>query len=164
MAWDEGFRIKAYHSDNRTFAAANFQEHCNQQQQKFSFSGVGAKHQNGIAEWSIKTVAQWARANMLHLATHWPAEAHKRYWPQAIDCNVWVFNRLPNSTSGILPNKLWSQVQHVDNKLCCAHVFGCPVYVLDASLQDGKKIPKWNPRACLGLFLGFSDLQSSLVP
>jgi hypothetical protein len=37
------------------------------------------------------------------------------------------------------------------------------VYVLDASLQDGKKIPKWNPRAHLGLFLGFSDLHSSLM-
>jgi hypothetical protein len=38
------------------------------------------------------------------------------------------------------------------------------VYVLDVLLQDGKKIPKWNPWACLGLFLGFSDLYSSLVP
>jgi hypothetical protein len=78
MAWYGGFRIKAYHLDNRFFAAANFQEHCEQQQQKFSFSGEGAKHQNGIAERNIKTVAQWGRANMLHLATHWPAEAHKR--------------------------------------------------------------------------------------
>ncbi len=135
-----------------------------QQQQKFSFSGVGAKHQNGIAERNIKTVTQWAHANMLQLATHWPAEAHKRYWPQAIDYAVWVFNLLPNSTSGISPNKLWSRVRHVDNKLCCAHVFGCPVYVLDALLQDGTKIPKWNPWACLGFFLEFSDLHSSLVP
>ncbi len=38
------------------------------------------------------------------------------------------------------------------------------MYVLDALLQDEKKIPKWNPRARLGLFLGFSDLHSSLVP
>jgi hypothetical protein len=44
------------------------------------------------------------------------------------------------------------------------HVFGCPVYVLDAALQDGHKIPKWSPRACLSLFLGFSDLHSSQVP
>jgi hypothetical protein len=70
------------------FAAADFQEHYTQQQQKFSFSGVGAKHQNGIPERNIKTVVQWACANMLHLATHWPAEAHKRYWPQAIDYAV----------------------------------------------------------------------------
>ncbi len=162
--WDEGFRIKAFHLNNRFFAAANFQEHCKQQQQWFSFSGVGAKHQNGIVEQNTKTVAQWACANMLNLATHWPAEDHKRYWPQAIGYAVWVFNHLPNSTSGILPNKLWSRVQHVDNKLHCAHVFRCPVYVLDVSLQDGKKISKWNPWACLGLFLAFSDLHSSLVP
>jgi hypothetical protein len=38
MARDEQFRIKASHLDNGIFAAANFQEHCKQQQQKFSFS------------------------------------------------------------------------------------------------------------------------------
>jgi hypothetical protein len=38
------------------------------------------------------------------------------------------------------------------------------VYVLDALLQDGKKIPKWNPQAPLGLLLGFTDLRSFLVP
>ena len=103
-------------------------------------------------------VAQWACANMLHLATHWPAAANTKYWPQAINYAVWVFNRLPNLTSGILPNELWSRVQRVDNEISSAHVFGCFVYVLDALLQDGKKIPKWNHRARLGLFLGFSDI------
>jgi hypothetical protein len=44
-----------------------------------------------------------------------------------------------------------------------AHVFRCPVYVLDAALQDGHKIPKWSPRARLSIFLGFSDLYSSQV-
>ncbi len=45
-----------------------------------------------------------------------------------------------------------------------AHVFGRPVYVLNAALQDCKKIPKRAPRACLGLFLGFLELHSSQVP
>ncbi len=49
-------------------------------------------------------------------------------------------------------------------KINRAHVFGCPVYVLDAALQDGHKIPKWPPRARLGIFLGFSTLHSLLVP
>lgn len=26
------------------------------------------------------------------------------------------------------------------------HVWGCPVYVLEPRLQDGQKIPKWEPR------------------
>lgn len=33
------------------------------------------------------------------------------------------------------------------------HVFGCPTYVLDPSLQDRHKIPKWNPRTRRGQFL-----------
>ena len=45
-----------------------------------------------------------------------------------------------------------------------AHVWGCPVYVLDADLQDGKRVPKWNRRARMGQFLGFSRQHcSSLV-
>ena len=43
------------------------------------------------------------------------------------------------------------------------HVWGCPCYVLDARLQDGKKLPKWNRRARMGQFLGFSRQHSSTV-
>jgi hypothetical protein len=74
------------------------------QHQKYLFSGVGAKHQNEIAKRNIKTVAQWARANMLHIATHWPQHANLKYWRQAINYAAWVFNRLPNTESGIAPN------------------------------------------------------------
>jgi hypothetical protein len=164
MAQEEGFCIKSFHSDNGIFASPEFKNHCAQNNQKYSFGGVGAKHQNGVAERNIKTVAQWARANMLHLATHWPQHANSIYWPQAIDNVVWVFNRLPNMEPGIAPNKIWSGVRSPHTKLSCSHVFGCPVYVLGASLQDGKKIRKWSPCARLGLFLGFSDLHSSQVP
>ena len=44
-----------------------------------------------------------------------------------------------------------------------ARVFGCPTYVLDPRLQDGKKIPKWEAQARTGMFLGFSDVHSSTV-
>jgi hypothetical protein len=63
---------------------------------KYSFISVGAKHQNGIAECNIKTVAQWACANMLHLATSWSQCADSKYWSQAIDYATWVFNKLLN--------------------------------------------------------------------
>ena len=165
MARDEGFNLKSYHADNGIFSSAEFKSHCERNRIKFSFGGVGAKHQNGVAERNIKTVAQWARANMLHLATHWPQHASSTFWPQAIDYAVWVFNRMPNMATGISPNEIWSSVRgDSGTQLSRTHVFGCPVYVLDAALQDGKKIPKWNPRARLGLFLGFSDVHSSQVP
>ncbi len=93
---EEGFKIKEYHSNNGIFSSAEFKEHCMQQHQKYSFSGIGAKHQNGISKRNIKTVTQWARANMLYVATHWPQHANSKYWPQAVDYAAWIFNRLPN--------------------------------------------------------------------
>ncbi len=164
MAQEEGFKINSYLYNNGIFASTEFKDHCDCHQMKYSFSGVGAKHQHGIAEHNIKTVAQWACANMLHLANGWLQCADSKYWTQAIDYATWVFNKLPNMESRISPDELWSGVCRNDSVLRCTHVFGCPVYVLDAALQDGNKIPKWNPWAHLGLFLGFSDLHSSQVP
>jgi hypothetical protein len=101
---------------------------------------------------------------MLHLANSWPQYADPTYWPQAINYATWVFNILPNMDSGISLNELWSTVRSSDDIFKQANVFGCPVYVLYAALQDGKKIPKWSPHAHLGLFLGFSEVHSSQVP
>ncbi len=140
-----------------------FKEDCALLDQRYSFS-VGAHHQNGIAEQNIKTVAQWARANMLHFSHHWIAKATVRFWPQAIDYALWVFNCLPNLVNGLSPNKIWSSCRAPIEEFNRSHVFGSPVYVLDAALRDGHKIPKWAPRARLGIFLGFSCLHSSQVP
>ena len=87
------------------FSSNEFKAHCDRQQIKYSFSGVGAKHMNGIAETNIKTVAQWACANMLHLAQSWPQYADPKYWPQAVNYATWVFNNLPNMDSVISPNE-----------------------------------------------------------
>ncbi|KAL7447620.1 hypothetical protein ACHAXS_000018, partial [Conticribra weissflogii] len=65
---------------------------------------------------------------------------------------------------GRTPDELWTESHSDHHDLCRAHVFGCPVYVLEPALQDGKKIPKWNSRARQGVFLGFSPHHSSLAP
>ena len=43
------------------------------------------------------------------------------------------------------------------------HPFGCPVYVLDNNLQSGKSLPKWKPRARVGIYLGQSREHASNV-
>jgi hypothetical protein len=110
QAYDEGFKIKKYHSGDGIFSSAEFKAHCEQQNQKYNYSGVGAHHQNGVAERKIKTVARWACANMLYLATHWPQQACSQFWPQAIDYSVLVLNKLPNVENGLTLNELWSSV------------------------------------------------------
>jgi len=164
IAREDGITIKRYHSDNGVFASKAFTESCKLSHQKITFSGVGAHHQNGVAERNIKTIAQWARANLLHASTCWPSHGSIKYWPQAVDYAVWVFNRMPSLDSGVSPMEVWSQMRSTSNELRRAHVFGCPVYVLDPDLQDGNTLPKWSARARLGMFLGFSPHHSSLVP
>ena len=44
-----------------------------------------------------------------------------------------------------------------------SHVWGCPVYVLEAKLQNYQKLPKWNRRSRLGQFLGFYKEHLTLV-
>jgi hypothetical protein len=40
---------------------------------------------------------------------------------------------------------------------------GCPVYVLDPTLQDAKKLPKWNRRSRRAVYLGYSRQHSNNV-
>ncbi len=50
LAQQEGISIKTYHADNGVFALNAFKKDCALLDQRYSFSGVGAHHQNGIAE------------------------------------------------------------------------------------------------------------------
>jgi hypothetical protein len=91
-------------------------------------------------------------------------KANVRFWPQSIDYALWVFNCLPNLVNGLLPNKIWPSCCAPTEEFNGSHVFGCPIYVVNAALQDGHKILKWALRPRLGIFLGFSTLHSSQVP
>ncbi|KAL7484019.1 hypothetical protein ACHAW6_009661 [Cyclotella cf. meneghiniana] len=105
-----------------------------------------------------------ARANMLHATLHWPERSFIDLWPLAMNYAVWVYNRLPQQGAGLSPEELFSGIKCSRSSLPRAHVFGCPVYVLDPRLQDGKKIPKWDSRARQGIFVGFSPHHSTSVP
>ena len=43
------------------------------------------------------------------------------------------------------------------------HAFGCPAYVLDDSLQNNKKMPKWNSRIRVGICVGKSPFHAGSV-
>eukprot|EP00804_Cyclotella_cryptica_P007267 CCRYP_017868-RA/>CCRYP_017868-RA protein AED:0.22 eAED:0.06 QI:0/0/0/1/1/1/2/0/1188 len=163
-AADVNVKIKSIHTDNGVFNSKEFREHCSSLNQKLSFSGVGAHHQNGVAENAICTISNMARANMIHASLRWPERSLLDLWPFAMSYAIWVHNRLPPHGHGLSPDELWSSTKSTHSDLSRAHVFGCPVYVLEPALQDGKKIPKWDSRARQGIFVGFSSEHSSLVP
>ncbi len=129
------------------------------------FSGVDAKHQNGLAEQSIQTIMSMACTFMIHVSLHWDEQGSDAValCPFAVLHVVWLYNHLPNGVTGLSPMKILTGT-HLDHRdLLCTHVWGWPVYVLDPKLQDGKKIPKWNCWAWQGQFLGFSNEHSLLV-
>ena len=134
------------------------------QGQQIRFSGSDAHHHNGVAERSIQTAIVWARTMLLHAAVHWPAAADLQFWPLALENAVYLWNILPGPITKRLPLELISGLCNPDySHLWCLHVCGCPTSVLDPLLQDGKKLPMWSPHSCLGCFLGYSPVHSSIV-
>ena len=69
-----GVKIKAYHGNNGIFKPAEFQDTLAKLEQHLKFSGVGAHHQNGVTERSIRAVTEKAQTMMQHAYMHWPHE------------------------------------------------------------------------------------------
>jgi hypothetical protein len=51
-----GITVQRYHADNGRFAEPAFVEDCKRLNQKLTYCGVGAHHQNGVAERKIKDI------------------------------------------------------------------------------------------------------------
>jgi hypothetical protein len=58
--------VKHYHADNGAFAYKSFMEEVNHKDQKITFCGVGAHHQNRILENKNKMLTLSARTLLLH--------------------------------------------------------------------------------------------------
>ena len=164
FASDYGVKLKNFHADNHPFRAKDMLDDMALQDQGITFSGVGAHHQNGVAERNIKTVTTWARALLVHLLIHWPTEFKADLWPFAMEHAVYLWNHLPKESTGLSPfEHFTSQKQHHDDIITRSKVLFCPVYVLDPTLQDGKRLPKWTKRSRLGMCLGNSQQHSTHI-
>ncbi|KAL7479156.1 hypothetical protein ACHAW6_004895 [Cyclotella cf. meneghiniana] len=79
-----------------------------------------------------------ARSFMVHVTLNWGEDGSD-------DINLWPFaNQIPQSFSGIIQLDMVTQNKTDHLNLMQTHVWGCPVYVLEVSLQDSKKLLKWN--------------------
>lgn len=156
-----GIDIDGYRSDQGIFKSEAFQKDLKVHGQTIDFSAVGGKHQNGAAERAIRTISDLARANLLHAQLHWPDKTDLSLWPMAVDYAVYIYNNTPRKDTKLAPIEIWTGCKSNYQVLRSAHVWGCPVYVLEPKLQDGKKIPKWQPRSRRGQFLGRSTKHAS---
>ena len=158
-----GNTIQSYTTDNGVYTAKDFTSELEKLGQTHQLSGVGAHHQNGPAENAIKNISRRARIFMLHAALRWPEHYDKSLWPLAMTYAVHMHNHTPRRADGFCPVELWTKTKSNHNQLRNAHPWGCPVYVLDPRLQDGFKVPRWEPRSRRGIYMGVSPLHASTV-
>jgi len=163
LASEHNISIRKYHGDNGVFATQQFKSSCEILNQRLDFSGVGAKHQNGVAERMIGTITRRARTMLLHAIRRWPDTISEDLWPFALKLAVDIHNSTP-TISGLSPDEIFSGQKSTASKFKDFHPFGCPVFVLEASLQDGHRIPKWKPRSRMAIYLGNSPDHATTVP
>ena len=150
------------------FNSHEWRTHCDTNAQTYSFCGVSAHHQNPLAENAIRRITNRARTAMMTTTLHWDLLSTltnfnlQDFWPFACYTFAELDNDLPRSQQQHSPLSIFSKTSqsfHLRN----FHVWGCPVYVLDPKLADGKTLPRWEPRSRLGLYLGPSPSHSTSV-
>jgi hypothetical protein len=127
-----------------------------------SFCGVNAHFKNGIAEKIIRDLQESARKQLLHAKSRWPRAIELHLWPYALRLANHLRISLPDKEDATSPIERFSRVE-VGPHLKENHPFGCPVFALNNRLQSGNRIPKWDTRARLGVYLGPSPQHASLV-
>jgi len=156
FASTHGVHIKHYHADNGRFKDNLFTKSIEDKGQTISFCGVGAHHQNGIAEKRIGDLQRRATTLLLHAQRRWPDAINTHLWTYAIRAANDSRNYAPRNEKDTSPMSRFcttSSMPSIQNQ----HHFGCPTYVLKKELQDHKKIRKWSDRTRVGINLGYSS-------
>ena len=157
-------KIKSFRADNHPFASKEFKEDLELQNQTIDYSGVGAHFQNGFVERMQASLNSWTRSSMIHQLLNWPEVYDQALWPLAMEQAVFLWNNMPRKESGLSPVEIFTGTKCANHDaLLNAKVWGCPAYVLDPKLQDGKKLPKWKPRSRVGVYVGTSPNHASTV-
>ena len=156
-----GVSIKSFHADNGRFAEKSFKDEVYKANQTIKYCAVGAHHQNGIIERKIGTMSSATRILLMHAMRNWPEMISNVLWPYAWKeverrMNLYGFNK-----HGEHPENTFGNLKYTSN-LKDQHTWGCPVFVLSAKARE-LKIPKWDPRARVGVYLGHSPSHAGTV-
>jgi hypothetical protein len=141
-----GVSIKNYQTDNGVYTAKEFLRELHENGQGIKHSGVGGHHHNGAAENSIKKTTRRARYMMIHAALSWTDQAQKELCHLELDHAVYLHNHTPQVDLGHRsPEEVWTQSKSSHSALTNARVWGCPAYILEQLIQDGKKSLNGSP-------------------
>ena len=100
---------------------------------------------------------------MIHPALMWPDASDKSLWTMYMAHTVHLHNHITHIYSGIYPEEVCTSSKSYNSDLKNSHPWGCPAYVLEPRLQDGKNFPKWVIRSRRAQYLGACPLNSITV-
>jgi hypothetical protein len=93
----------------------------------------------------------------------WPEGVSRNLWPYALKYVCDIRNKFRYHET-LTPENLFSGVSSfTPSNVSQLHPFGCPVYVLDDRLQGENKIPRWEPRSRVAVYLGHSPHHAQSV-
>ena len=85
-------------------------------------------------------------------------------WPMAVSHAIFLHNHVPDLATGLCPSDVFTKSRWEQRKYHDLHVWGCPVYALEKTIADGKKLPRWKPRSIRCVNMGLSKKHASTVP
>jgi hypothetical protein len=87
------------------------------------------------------------------------------FWPFAFKSAAEQHNRLSINKDGSNLTAILHDIAVEAIPVKTFHTLFCPVYVLDARAQSagGPGPPKWEPRSCIGVYLGHSPFHAGIV-
>ena len=116
------------------------------------------------------------RTSLLHTSHRWPDAIHLSLWPSAMKNYVNLRNNIPSTfikggkigrkhLPDTFSNSPLSKISGIEVKpnLAHYHLFGSPVYVLQAELRSYQSHKKWSDRTRVGIFVCHSPDHSSNV-
>ena len=131
-----GVNLKAFRADNGIFKSVEFRYDLDDKDQRITFCGVGAHHQNGVAERYIRMFVEKARNVLLNDHARWPDNIDLEIWTFAIRHVVNQWNNTPTTdlnyqTSEERFNRIKQENVNKKKHFQNFHLFGCPAYVLE---------------------------------
>ena len=90
--------MEHYHADNGVFALAEWKLACEQQHQSYSYSGVNAHFQSGVAEQRIRELQELTWTMSLHASSRWGEAVNSHLWPHAMRLACEAHNESPTKS------------------------------------------------------------------
>ena len=115
--------VEKHRADNGKCSDNTLIENITENSQSAEFCGVGAHHQNGVAERANRSLTGKARTVLMHARRKWTSAIFACFWQMTFSHGAFVSNHSTFDDEGICPMGKLSG-NYIDLDLSSMHTFG----------------------------------------